>query len=188
MCRGKTLKSRVVTLGDIYYETYTEERANEAHVPICCLKQKDTFVDFAACRDWFLGTFPPGEANHQRACNHESLYHTYIIGEANTSASGHQILRDWRTMHRERASWEKRLPLTKRRSSRNGDVANSILNATELDKAIVALIEVARVVGHRGGYVECAQHVEEALHQHFRTRHYSVTDQADEMLARAEEV
>ncbi|KAF5790155.1 hypothetical protein HanXRQr2_Chr09g0379771 [Helianthus annuus] len=67
-------------------------------------------------------------------------------------------------------------------------VANSILNATELDKAVAALTDVVRAVGHRGGYLECTQHVEEALKQHFRTRHCSVTDQADEMLAKAEEV
>ncbi|KAJ0804647.1 hypothetical protein HanPI659440_Chr02g0040481 [Helianthus annuus] len=67
-------------------------------------------------------------------------------------------------------------------------VANSILNATELDKAADALMNTTRVVGHRGGYLECTQHVEEALKQHFGTRHRSVTDQADEMLAKAEEV
>ncbi|MFS7961293.1 hypothetical protein Hanom_Chr08g00713261 [Helianthus anomalus] len=95
------------TLGDIYYKTYTEERGNEAHVNVWGLKQKDTFVDFGACRDWFLGTFPPWEVNHQRAHNHESLYRAYVISEANTSAASHQILRDGRTMHREYGSWEK---------------------------------------------------------------------------------
>ncbi|KAJ0561287.1 hypothetical protein HanHA300_Chr06g0221191 [Helianthus annuus] len=38
------------------------------------------------------------------------------------------------------------------------------------------------------GYLECTQYVEEALKQHFGTRHCSMTDQADEMLAKAEEV
>ncbi|KAM0034897.1 hypothetical protein Hdeb2414_s0015g00440121 [Helianthus debilis subsp. tardiflorus] len=42
-------------------------------------------------------------------------------------------------------------------------MANSILNASELDAAVAALIDSSRVVGHRGGYLECAQHVEEAL-------------------------
>ncbi|KAJ0539635.1 hypothetical protein HanHA300_Chr08g0288631 [Helianthus annuus] len=42
-------------------------------------------------------------------------------------------------------------------------VANSILNATELDRAVAALTMVARAAGHRAGYVECAAHVEEAL-------------------------
>ncbi|MFS7961292.1 hypothetical protein Hanom_Chr08g00713251 [Helianthus anomalus] len=51
-------------------------------------------------------------------------------------------------------------------------VANSILNAMELDQAVAALTDVA-----------CA-----ALHQHFGAHHCSVTDQADEMLARAKEV
>ncbi|MFS7912977.1 hypothetical protein Hanom_Chr02g00136241 [Helianthus anomalus] len=67
-------------------------------------------------------------------------------------------------------------------------VASSILNATGLEQAVAALTDVARAVGHLGGYLECTQHVEEALHQHFGTRHCSMTDQADEMLAQAEEV
>ncbi|MFS7911577.1 hypothetical protein Hanom_Chr02g00119781 [Helianthus anomalus] len=62
-------------------------------------------------------------------------------------------------------------------------VANSILNATELDQAVDDLTDVACAVGHHGGYLKCAQHVEEALPQHFGTRHYSVTDQADETQA-----
>ncbi|MFS8006296.1 hypothetical protein Hanom_Chr14g01247551 [Helianthus anomalus] len=95
------------TLGDIYYKTYTEDRANEAHVPVWMLKQKDTFDDFGACRDWLLGTFPPGEVNRQTARSHENLYHSYVMGQANSSAAGHQILREWWTMCQERASWEK---------------------------------------------------------------------------------
>ncbi|KAM0025446.1 hypothetical protein Hdeb2414_s0021g00574711 [Helianthus debilis subsp. tardiflorus] len=67
-------------------------------------------------------------------------------------------------------------------------VANCILNATEVDQAVAALTDVTHVVGHRGGYLECAQHVEEAFGQHFGTHHYSVTDQADEVLSQAEEV
>ncbi|KAM0014046.1 hypothetical protein Hdeb2414_s0039g00735651 [Helianthus debilis subsp. tardiflorus] len=39
-------------------------------------------------------------------------------------------------------------------------VANSILNATELDQAVAALTDAARAVGHRGGYLECTRHVE----------------------------
>ncbi|MFS7992052.1 hypothetical protein Hanom_Chr12g01077761 [Helianthus anomalus] len=34
------------------------------------------------------------------------LYRTYILGEANTRAANHQIVREWRTMVRERADWE----------------------------------------------------------------------------------
>ncbi|KAJ0561048.1 hypothetical protein HanHA300_Chr06g0218431 [Helianthus annuus] len=67
-------------------------------------------------------------------------------------------------------------------------VANSILNATELDQAVTALTDAARAVGHRSGYLECAQHVKEALGQQFGTRHCSVTDQANEVRSRAEEV
>ncbi|KAL9992679.1 hypothetical protein Hdeb2414_s1140g00985151 [Helianthus debilis subsp. tardiflorus] len=67
-------------------------------------------------------------------------------------------------------------------------IANSILNATELDQAVAALTDAARAVGHRGGYLECAQHVEEALGQQFDTHHCSMSDQADSMLSRAEHV
>ncbi|KAJ0434803.1 hypothetical protein HanOQP8_Chr17g0670651 [Helianthus annuus] len=51
-------------------------------------------------------------------------------------------------------------------------IANSILNATELDTAVAALIDASRAAGHRGSYLECAKHVEEA----------------DSILSRAEEV
>ncbi|KAJ0592419.1 hypothetical protein HanRHA438_Chr03g0112751 [Helianthus annuus] len=34
-------------------------------------------------------------------------------------------------------------------------IANSILNATELDKAVAGLTMAARAAGHRVGYVEC---------------------------------
>ncbi|KAJ0785996.1 hypothetical protein HanOQP8_Chr02g0049811 [Helianthus annuus] len=67
-------------------------------------------------------------------------------------------------------------------------IANSSLNATELDTTVAALIDASRTFGHRGGYLKCAQHVEEVFRQPFNTYHYSVTDQADSMLSRAEEV
>ncbi|KAM0021182.1 hypothetical protein Hdeb2414_s0011g00359491 [Helianthus debilis subsp. tardiflorus] len=67
-------------------------------------------------------------------------------------------------------------------------IANFILNANELEEAVVALKDATRAVGHRGGYMECAQHVEEAFGQSFDTRHCLVSDQADFMLSRAEHV
>ncbi|KAJ0693803.1 hypothetical protein HanPI659440_Chr15g0601431 [Helianthus annuus] len=67
-------------------------------------------------------------------------------------------------------------------------IANSILIATELDEAVFALIDASHDVGHRGGYLECAQHVEAAFGQQFDTHHCSVTDQTDSMLSQAEEV
>ncbi|MFS7945105.1 hypothetical protein Hanom_Chr06g00520061 [Helianthus anomalus] len=67
-------------------------------------------------------------------------------------------------------------------------VANSILNATELDQVVAGLTDATRVVGHRGGYMECVQHVETTLKQHFGTRHCSVNEKAEEMLIKAEEV
>ncbi|KAF5766620.1 hypothetical protein HanRHA438_Chr15g0729681 [Helianthus annuus] len=44
-------------------------------------------------------------------------------------------------------------------------IANSILYAKELDRAVAALTMVARATGHQVGYVECATHVEERLLQ-----------------------
>ncbi|KAJ0944174.1 hypothetical protein HanPSC8_Chr03g0113251 [Helianthus annuus] len=345
------------TVGDIYYKTYTEEeRGDVLHQAPWSLKQKDTFIEFGASREWFLNSFPPGEVNRQRAKPHEMLYRTYILGEANARAANHQIVREWRTMVRERADWEayrermlKRIadfekskaafdeerakfeadkkaeewgregcrknstmlrsnwprrrpsssvyaPKTtsvpmvydkrslgektakqqmevelteakvqlsnkdrdlhakdveiaelKRRLNEQIDrcesleidleaekvkaadaeearavstaalnvaqtnyseaqgivdtlvseaewmrtrgvvlVANSILNANELDRAVAALTDAARAVGHRGGYLECADHVEQMLGQEFDTSHCSVTERADAALASAE--
>ncbi|MFS8019774.1 hypothetical protein Hanom_Chr15g01407621 [Helianthus anomalus] len=96
------------TLGDIYYKTYTEEaRGDSPHQAPWGLKQKDTFLEFASCRDWLLNSFPPSEVNRQRARTHDGLYHAYIVGEANTRAANHQIVREWRTMVKERGDWEK---------------------------------------------------------------------------------
>ncbi|MFS7906021.1 hypothetical protein Hanom_Chr01g00054491 [Helianthus anomalus] len=67
-------------------------------------------------------------------------------------------------------------------------MANSILNASELDVDVAALIDASRAVGHCGGYLECVQHIEEALGQEFDVSHCSVTDQADAALTRAEKV
>ncbi|KAJ0624452.1 putative RNA-directed DNA polymerase [Helianthus annuus] len=95
------------TLGDIYYKSYTEEeRGNAPHQAPWGLKQRDTFQEFGPCRDWFLNSFTPGEVNRQRAKTHEGLYRTYVIGEANTRTANHQIVREWRTMVRERSDWE----------------------------------------------------------------------------------
>ncbi|KAJ0710184.1 hypothetical protein HanOQP8_Chr09g0309421 [Helianthus annuus] len=67
-------------------------------------------------------------------------------------------------------------------------MANSIPNASEMDAAVATLIDASRAVGHRGCYLEYAHHVEEAFGQEFDISHCSVTDQADAVLARAEEV
>ncbi|KAM0063944.1 hypothetical protein Hdeb2414_s0003g00096811 [Helianthus debilis subsp. tardiflorus] len=95
-------------MGDIYYKTYTEEARGDApHRAPWGLKQKDTFMEFSARRDWFLNSFPPAEVNRQRARTHDGLYQAYVVGEANTRAANHQIVREWRTMVKERADWEK---------------------------------------------------------------------------------
>ncbi|KAM0061466.1 hypothetical protein Hdeb2414_s0004g00136421 [Helianthus debilis subsp. tardiflorus] len=83
------------TLGDIYYKTYTEEARGDApHQLVWGLKKKDTFMEFAACRDWYLDSFPPGEVNRQRARTHDGLYRAYIVGEGNTRAANNQIVRE----------------------------------------------------------------------------------------------
>ncbi|KAM0049890.1 hypothetical protein Hdeb2414_s0008g00291251 [Helianthus debilis subsp. tardiflorus] len=56
-----------------------------------------------------------------------------------------------------------------------------------LDKVMVALTMVARAAGHRAGYLECAKHVEEALHQHFGSHRCSIGIGAEDGLRRAEE-
>ncbi|KAJ0652816.1 hypothetical protein HanOQP8_Chr15g0576451 [Helianthus annuus] len=95
-------------LGDVYYKSYTEESRGEAlHQPPWGLKQKDTFLEFAPCRDWLLNSIPPGEVNRQREQTHSALYHAYVVGEVNTRAANHQIVREWRTVVREREEWEK---------------------------------------------------------------------------------
>uniref|UniRef100_A0A251TK96 Putative transposase (Putative), gypsy type n=1 Tax=Helianthus annuus TaxID=4232 RepID=A0A251TK96_HELAN len=362
------------TVGDIYYKTYTEEERGDApHQAPWSLKQKDTFVEFSPAREWFLNSFTPAEVHRQRAKPHEMLYRTYILAEANARAANHQIVREWRTMVRERADWEayrermlKRIAefeksktafgeerakfeadkkaeewgreglqkklhnveeqlakekaefkricaqdndrayalrqkivdleakvahLTSKVEEAQGEkaakqqmeveltaakvqlsnkdkdlhakdveiaelkrrlneqidrcesleidleaekvkaadaeearavstaalnvaqtnyseaqgivdtlvseaewmrthgvvlVANSILNANELDRAVAALTDAARAVGHRGGYLECADHVEQMLGQEFDTSHCSVTEHADAALASAE--
>ncbi|XP_022041247.2 myosin-6-like [Helianthus annuus] len=55
-----------------------------------------------------------------------------------------------------------------------------------LDRAVADLTDAARAVGHRGGYLECASHVEQVLGQEFDVSHCSVTERADAALARAE--
>ncbi|MFS7977632.1 hypothetical protein Hanom_Chr10g00906281 [Helianthus anomalus] len=64
-------------------------------------------MEFAPWRDWYLNSFPPGEVNKQRARTHDGSYHAFVVGEANTCAANHQIVREWRTMVRERGDWEK---------------------------------------------------------------------------------
>ncbi|MFS7994476.1 hypothetical protein Hanom_Chr12g01106511 [Helianthus anomalus] len=91
--RGESLHSPIGpmdTLGDVYYKSYTEESRGEAlHQPPWSLKQKDTFLEFAPCRDWLLNSIPPGEVNRQRERTHSVLYHAYVVGEANTRAANH---------------------------------------------------------------------------------------------------
>ncbi|KAF5760059.1 hypothetical protein HanXRQr2_Chr16g0748861 [Helianthus annuus] len=66
-------------------------------------------------------------------------------------------------------------------------IANFILNAMELGKAVAALTMAARAAGHCAGYPECARHVEEALHQNFGVRRCSAGEGGEHELCKAEE-
>ncbi|KAM0004461.1 hypothetical protein Hdeb2414_s0242g00845361 [Helianthus debilis subsp. tardiflorus] len=95
------------TLGDIYYKSYTKEARGDAlHRAPWNLKQKDTFLEFSTCHEWSLNSFTPGEVVRHRSRTHDGLYQAYVVGEANTRAANHQIVREWRTMVRERSDWE----------------------------------------------------------------------------------
>ncbi|MFS7967037.1 hypothetical protein Hanom_Chr09g00781011 [Helianthus anomalus] len=69
-------------------------------------KQGDTFSNFTTCCEWFMGTFPPAEVLHHKQRKHEQLYQSHVVVQANQLSTGNQIMREWRTMHRERAEWE----------------------------------------------------------------------------------
>ncbi|MFS8010832.1 hypothetical protein Hanom_Chr14g01301631 [Helianthus anomalus] len=66
-------------------------------------------------------------------------------------------------------------------------IANSILNSTELDRAVVALTVAARAAGHHASYVECATHVETALETHWGTHHCLVNEHAKDGLHKVED-
>ncbi|MFS7946248.1 hypothetical protein Hanom_Chr06g00533781 [Helianthus anomalus] len=53
---------------------HVESRANEPHAPVWNLKQNDTFVDFGACMEWYLGVFPPSKVYRQKERGHDNLY------------------------------------------------------------------------------------------------------------------
>ncbi|KAM0067092.1 hypothetical protein Hdeb2414_s0002g00056851 [Helianthus debilis subsp. tardiflorus] len=97
------------TLGDIYYKSYDESRANEIHAPVWKVRQGDTFAEFASCKEWFMGAFPPGEVRHQSDRGHDALYRSHVYAQANCASTSHQITGEWRTMYLERSSWEKHM-------------------------------------------------------------------------------
>ncbi|KAM0041028.1 hypothetical protein Hdeb2414_s0011g00361431 [Helianthus debilis subsp. tardiflorus] len=66
-------------------------------------------------------------------------------------------------------------------------IANSILNANELDRAVAELTVASRAAGHRASYMECVAHVEEYLHTQWGTCHCSVSERADDRLHKAED-
>ncbi|MFS7967286.1 hypothetical protein Hanom_Chr09g00783991 [Helianthus anomalus] len=72
--------STATVLEQTTHRDTTAVAAGAGAEPIWGLKQKDTLVEFGTCRDWYLGSFPPGEVNRQRARTHEGLYHAYIVG------------------------------------------------------------------------------------------------------------
>ncbi|MFS7978021.1 hypothetical protein Hanom_Chr10g00910781 [Helianthus anomalus] len=197
---------------DIYYKTYNEEqRGEEKHVPVWSLKKKDTFVDFEICRDWFLGTFTPGEVKCQRARNHESLYHAYIVGEANTATTNHQIVHKWEK-YRERMLTEARefeqitsVELNAQIVNKNKDLAQIKRESLEIDLAAEKVkadtaekarkaAEEARHINTsalnvvQNNYAEAQSIVDTLVSESEWMRnhmvcHCSVTDQADEVLS-----
>ncbi|MFS7987090.1 hypothetical protein Hanom_Chr11g01018291 [Helianthus anomalus] len=73
------------TLGYHYYRTYTERKASEIHTP---------------------GTFPPTEIKFQEDCAQEEAYHAYLEEAARYTSTTHRIVREWRSMCKEWASFE----------------------------------------------------------------------------------
>ncbi|KAJ0466692.1 hypothetical protein HanIR_Chr14g0675001 [Helianthus annuus] len=53
------------------------------------------------------------------------------------------------------------------------NVANSVLNSVDLDQAVTKLMVTARNDGYTQGYVECTQHVNNALRVDWDTRRSS---------------
>ncbi|KAJ0588036.1 hypothetical protein HanIR_Chr04g0169991 [Helianthus annuus] len=53
------------------------------------------------------GGLPPGEVRHQKDRRYDNLYRFHVYAQANCASTSYQITREWRTMYRERAEWEK---------------------------------------------------------------------------------
>ncbi|KAM0049875.1 hypothetical protein Hdeb2414_s0008g00291091 [Helianthus debilis subsp. tardiflorus] len=66
-------------------------------------------------------------------------------------------------------------------------IANSILNATEFDRAVATLTMASQAAGHCAGYQECVTYVEESLHPQWGTRHCSVNERAEDGFRQAED-
>ncbi|MFS7912968.1 hypothetical protein Hanom_Chr02g00136151 [Helianthus anomalus] len=82
------------TLGDIYYKSYDEGRADDIHAPVWKVRQGDTFSTFAPCREWFMGAFPPSEVCHQKNRGHENLYRSHVYAQANYASTSYQVTRE----------------------------------------------------------------------------------------------
>ncbi|MFS7965960.1 hypothetical protein Hanom_Chr09g00768251 [Helianthus anomalus] len=63
------------------------------------IRAEDTLGDIYYKTEWTMGTFPPTEVHLQKDHGHDNLHRSYVLGQANASSAGHQILREWRTMH-----------------------------------------------------------------------------------------
>ncbi|KAF5791157.1 hypothetical protein HanXRQr2_Chr09g0391441 [Helianthus annuus] len=93
-------------LGDHYYRSYDDSRADGIHAPVWKLRQGDIFATFGTCREWFMGTFPTAEVLHQKQRTHDQVYHSHVLAQANQLSNGNQIMREWRSMHRQLGVWE----------------------------------------------------------------------------------
>ncbi|MFS7990830.1 hypothetical protein Hanom_Chr11g01063511 [Helianthus anomalus] len=78
------------------------KRASEIYAPVWKVKQGDTYSDWQVCRDWLQGIFPPAEAKVQEGRSHDKTYHSYLEEIASSTSTIHTIVREWRSMHKER--------------------------------------------------------------------------------------
>ncbi|KAJ0667386.1 hypothetical protein HanPI659440_Chr17g0677251 [Helianthus annuus] len=93
------------TLGDYYYQTYTEKDAADPHAPVWNLKKCDTFSDWHVCQDWLQGILPPGEIKFQEGRSYEQTYRSYFAETASHISTTHRIVREWYSMHKEQESF-----------------------------------------------------------------------------------
>ncbi|KAM0046810.1 hypothetical protein Hdeb2414_s0009g00320941 [Helianthus debilis subsp. tardiflorus] len=94
------------TPGNYYYRTYSEKRASDIHAPVWKLKQGDTFSDWQVCHDWLQGIFPLAEIKFQEEQSHERTYYSYLEETTSSTSTTHQIVPEWRSMHKEWDAFE----------------------------------------------------------------------------------
>ncbi|KAJ0744837.1 hypothetical protein HanPI659440_Chr10g0392161 [Helianthus annuus] len=93
------------TLGDYYYQSYSEKDAADLHAPVWNLKKGDNFADWHVCQDWLQGIFPPGEVKFQESRSCDQAYQSYVAETASHVSTTHRIVREWYNMHKEQKSF-----------------------------------------------------------------------------------